>query len=101
MPSEYIAVVRTLLSKKLVATLNPDDDAQLDNPRWLLIQHIDREPVALIKLKRDDYMQCRSFADLAEAVERAAPKVEMKKAPPPRQPRPGVSPPSKAAPKAR
>lgn len=78
MPSEYVAVVRTLLSKKLVATLNPDDDAQLDNPRWLLIQHVDREPVALIKLKRDDYMKCLSFKALEAAVEKVAPKVVTK-----------------------
>lgn len=40
------------------AVINPDDDAELDNPRWLLIKiaAAQREPLALVKVNLELYM---------------------------------------------
>lgn len=42
------------------AVINPDDDSELDNPRWLLIKVALalREPLAFVKVGLDEYMAC-------------------------------------------
>lgn len=44
------------------AVINPDEDSELDNPRWLLIQIAIalREPLTLAKVGMDEYMICKS-----------------------------------------
>jgi hypothetical protein len=65
MASEWIGVLRGVLSKRIYGVINPDDDAQLDNPRFLLIQNEEMEPVRIIRIWREDYMAARSMDDVA------------------------------------
>jgi hypothetical protein len=65
MASEWIGVLRGVLSKRIYGVINPDDDAQLDNPRFLLIQNEEMEPVRLIRIWREDYMTATSMDDVA------------------------------------
>ena len=70
MASQLIGVLRGVISKRIYAVINPDDDAELDNPRFLLIQNEEKEPVALIRVSRDDYMGALTMEHVAEIVER-------------------------------
>jgi hypothetical protein len=63
--SQWIGVLRGVLSKRIYAVINPDDDVQLDNPRFLLIQNEEMEPVRLIRIPREDYMTATSMDDVA------------------------------------
>ena len=65
MESQWIGVLRGVLSKRVYAVINPDDDGQLDNPRFLLIQNEEMEPVRLIRIPRGDYMAATSMDEVA------------------------------------
>jgi hypothetical protein len=53
----------------IIAVINPDDDSELDNPRWLLFQG-NGEPLMMVKVPRDQYMAALSMEDVAAIVER-------------------------------
>jgi len=63
--SRWIGVLRGVLSKRVYAVINPDEDTQLDNPRFLLIQNEEMEPVRLVRIPRGDYMTATSMDDVA------------------------------------
>lgn len=77
-----VGLVCGAITGKIYAVINPDDDAELDNPRWLLIKlgtlkpqedwqppdddpnasaplvPNDREPLLLLRMPLEDYMAC-------------------------------------------
>lgn len=68
--SPSIGVLIGAISRRVYAVINPDDEAELDNPRWLLIQNDEKEPVVLLRIARDDYMAATSIEEVAALVER-------------------------------
>lgn len=82
MAANFIGLIYGATSGRIYAIINPDDDQELDNPRWLLLQvglpldapeperppgldpevevppAIRREPLALLRMRRDEYMAC-------------------------------------------
>jgi hypothetical protein len=55
---------------RVYAIINPDEDSELENPRWLLIKVMAemREPLTLAKVPLADYMACQN----PEAIEALA-----------------------------
>ena len=47
---------------RVYAIINPDEDSELENPRWLLIKVMAemREPLTLLKVPLADYMACQN-----------------------------------------
>jgi hypothetical protein len=47
---------------RVYAIINPDEDSELENPRWLLIKVMAemREPLTLVKVPLADYMACQN-----------------------------------------
>jgi hypothetical protein len=72
MTSEYVGVVRDFETKEVLAVINPDDDSELDNPRWLLIKSGERA-VELVRVPRGRYMSVMSMGDLANLMESLKP----------------------------
>jgi hypothetical protein len=71
--SDFIGVVRSATTGEIFAVINPDDDSELNNPRWLLIKRIGAtDAVELIKVPRGDYMGAMTTEQLAELVQRLA-----------------------------
>ena len=70
MASEWIGVVISAESGSIHAVINPDDDAELDNPRMWLIQNDRKEAMKLIRVPRGDYMAALSLDDVAKLVEK-------------------------------
>ena len=70
MASQWVGVLRGVLSKRIYAVINPDDDVELDNPRFLLMQNEEKEPVALIRVSRGEYMGAFRMEQVAEIVDR-------------------------------
>jgi hypothetical protein len=68
--SAWIGVLIGVESKRIYAVINPDDDTELDSPRWWLIQNELKEPVRLIRIGREDYMAALSMDDVAVIVAR-------------------------------
>jgi hypothetical protein len=68
--SNWIGVLIGVESKRIYAVINPDDDTELDSPRWWLIQNELKEPVRLIRIDRGDYMAALSMDDVAVIVEK-------------------------------
>jgi hypothetical protein len=68
MASKYIGVFMGADSGRVMAVINPDDDAQLDKPSyWLLLQ--DREfgePTKLLKVSREDAAKAQTMEQLAQ-----------------------------------
>jgi len=68
--SEFIGVIISANTRSVVAVINPGNDSELDNPRLLLIQSENGEPMMMIKVPRGDYMGALTMEDVAELVER-------------------------------
>jgi hypothetical protein len=68
--SKFIGVVRNAITGQVLAVINPDDDAELDNPRHLLLKSGSSDPVEMIKMPRGEYMGAISTDQLAELVAR-------------------------------
>jgi hypothetical protein len=71
--SYFIGVIRNAITGQILAVVNPDDDAELDNPRHLLLKSGSSDPVEMIKVPRGEYMGLMSTDQLAELVERMKP----------------------------
>lgn len=58
--AENVGLVCGAITGKVYAIINPDEDEELDNPRWLLIQVIrdEREPILLLRVGMAEYMAC-------------------------------------------
>lgn len=61
-----VGLVTGATTGKVYAVINPDEDAQLDNPRYLLIQieEAQREPLTMVKVPLAEYMGLKAPADL-------------------------------------
>lgn len=66
-----VGVVCGAATGQVYAVINPDDDSELDNPRWLLIKITAemREPLKLVKLPLAEYMAC-THSDQVQALVR-------------------------------
>lgn len=65
--SKFIGVIRNVETRQIYAVINPDNDSELDNPRWLLLKIRGKtEAIELIKVSRDEYMGAKSVEQLAE-----------------------------------
>lgn len=71
--SELVGVIRNAQTGEIYAVVNPDEDHELDNTRWLLIKRIgDTAPVEMIKVTRSDYMTAMTPEALAELCDRVS-----------------------------
>lgn len=70
MASEFIGVIRGAGSGMVYAIVNPDADAELDNPRLLLLRGTEAEPMEMIKVPREEYMKAGSMDEVAALVAR-------------------------------
>ena len=70
MSSEFIGVIRDAETKDILAVINPDNDVELDNPRWLLIR-IATAAIELIKIPRNEYMGALTMEQLSKLVDEA------------------------------
>jgi hypothetical protein len=69
--SEFVGVIRNAQTGEIYAVVNPDEDSELDNTRWLLLKRIgDTAPVEMIKVIRSDYMTAMSNEELSELCDR-------------------------------
>lgn len=74
MASEYIGCVISATTGKIVAVINPDDDSELDNPRWLLFrwspkgESIETDAMRMVKIRRADYESKRSMVEVAAMI---------------------------------
>lgn len=66
-----VGLVTGATTGKVWAVINPDDDTELDNPRYLLIQIAEalREPLVMVKVSLDEYMAFKQPSDLQEAAQ--------------------------------
>jgi hypothetical protein len=58
--AKRIGLICGALTGHVFAVINPDEDEELDDPRWLLMQ-IDserREPLLMLRVDREEYMAC-------------------------------------------
>jgi hypothetical protein len=67
--SDSIGVIRDFETKQILAVINPDDDAELDNPRWLLIRAGDARAIELVRVPRDKYMGALTLGQLVALIE--------------------------------
>ena len=58
MPSQYIGLIVGTTTRRVYAVLNPDKDEDLDNPRHLLLQNEEKEPIRMEKIDRGAYEIC-------------------------------------------
>jgi hypothetical protein len=73
--SNFIGVIRNAETKEIYAVVNPDQDHELDNPRWMLLKREGvSEAIELIKVPRGEYMGAMSMGQLAELVDRLKPE---------------------------
>jgi hypothetical protein len=86
MASELIGLIVGYTTGIVHAVINPDDDAELDNPRWLLHQvkpdppedtpptdgddQLTYEPMTMVTVPRGEYMGALSMADVAELAQK-------------------------------
>lgn len=71
--SAFIGVIVGGETGQIYAVVNPDDDAELDNPRLLLLRVAGGEPMRMVRVPRGDYMGALSMEDVAKLVERLSP----------------------------
>jgi hypothetical protein len=66
----WVGVICGASTGRVFAVINPDEDSELDNPRWLLIKITSemREPLRLLKLGLHEYMDCKSPEALQDLV---------------------------------
>ena len=73
MASAFIGVIRSVETGRIYSVINPDDDAELDNPRWLLLKMVGKtEAIEMVKVPRGEYMGALTTDQLAELVERVS-----------------------------
>lgn len=65
MASEFVGVIVGTISGQAYAVINPDFDWELDNPRFLLMQNSNREPLRLAKVPRGEYDMSKSMIEMA------------------------------------
>lgn len=95
MAAQFIGAIVGSVTGNVYAIINPDDDSELDNPRHLLLQsgtpsrfervveeegeepyyrpivgYVDREPMMMVRIARDQYMAALSMDDVAAIVSR-------------------------------
>jgi len=68
--ADYIGLLVGANTDRVYAVINPDHDHELENPRHLLIQNEEKEPVRLIKVARGDYHNTLTFKDVQELADR-------------------------------
>jgi hypothetical protein len=69
MASKFIGLICGALTNRVYAVHNPDHDSELDNPRLLLIQNEEKEPVQMIKVERGKYMAALTPDHVQEIVD--------------------------------
>lgn len=64
-----VGLVTGATTGKVWAVINPDDDTELDNPRFLLIQIAEavREPLVMVKVALTEYMAFEQPSDLEQS----------------------------------
>lgn len=68
--SDFIGVIRNAGTGQIYAVINPDDDAELDNPRLLLLKAVGRsEAIEMVRVPRDEYMKTTTREELEALVE--------------------------------
>jgi hypothetical protein len=68
--SEFIGVVRDVETGAVLMVINPDDDSELDNPRWLLLKATGRtSAMEMVKVPRGEYMGAMTTEQLATLIE--------------------------------
>jgi hypothetical protein len=70
--AENVGVICGATTGTVYAVVNPDDDSELDNPRWLLIQieEAKREPLTLVRIDTASFMAC-THPDQVQAIARS------------------------------
>lgn len=68
MASKFIGVIREALTGTIMAVVNPDSDAELDNPRLLLLKGAGPEAMQMVKVPRGAYEGALSMDDVARLV---------------------------------
>lgn len=69
---EYIGVLRNALTGKVYAVIDPDDDKELDNPRFLMLKSADKEPIEMVKVPRGKYMTALTMEQLSAVIDRVS-----------------------------
>lgn len=66
-----VGLVTGATTGKVWAVINPDDDSELDNPRYLLIQIAEalREPLVMVKIELSEYMTFKGPSDMQQAAQ--------------------------------
>lgn len=67
MAAKFIGVIRSATTGDILAVINPDDDSELDNPRWLLLRTV-TDVIEMVKVPRGDYNKALSMDDVAKLV---------------------------------
>jgi hypothetical protein len=68
--SDFIGVIRSATTGEIYAVVNPDDDSELDNPRFLLLKRIGAtDAVEMIRVPRGDYMGAMTTEQLKQLVD--------------------------------
>jgi hypothetical protein len=68
MAKDFIGVLVSADTDLTYAVINPDDDSELDNPRWLLLRGEKSDALRMVKVPRDQYMGAQSMDDLARII---------------------------------
>jgi hypothetical protein len=72
--SDFIGVVRNAETKQIMMVINPDEDSELDNPRWLLLKVKGvTSALELVKVPRGDYMGALTMVQLDEVIKSLKP----------------------------
>ena len=69
--AQYIGVIFGANSGRIYAVVNPTDDRELENPKLLLIQNQDGEPMMIVRISQEEYAACVSQDDLDACVKKA------------------------------
>ena len=67
--SKYIGIIVGTSTGRPYAVINPGSDHELDDPRHLLLQNDQREPVKMVKVDRGAYEACMTPEDVATLLE--------------------------------
>lgn len=68
MASKFIGCIISADTGELYAVINPDNDYELDNPRWLLMRGLATDAIRLIKVPREQYEAHTSMDPVMEIV---------------------------------
>jgi len=68
--SEFIGAVVGANTGHVYAIVNPDNDSELDSPRFMLIRGTHTEPVMMVRIPRNEYTSALSMDDVARIIER-------------------------------